>query len=164
MLKNLFKKKEEIKEIAVHTAVTGEFIPLEDVPDPVFSEKMMGDGCAIKPSDEEVVAPVSGKIVQVFPAKHAIGIEAENGAQILVHVGLETVNLNGEGFTVHVEEGVKVKQGDKLLNFDMKVIEEKATSAIIPIIVTNTDDMQEIRRNQVDQVTVGEDVILYVKK
>ncbi|WP_010531775.1 PTS sugar transporter subunit IIA [Lentibacillus jeotgali] len=164
MFKNLFKKKEEIKEIAVHSAVTGEFIPLEDVPDPVFSEKMMGDGCAIKPSDEEVFAPVSGEIVQVFPTKHAIGIEAENGAQILVHVGLETVNLNGEGFTVHVEEGDTVNQGDKLLRFDMNVIEDKAASTIIPIIVTNTDEMQEIRPNGAGSVTAGQDDILFFKK
>ncbi|MFP3490142.1 PTS glucose transporter subunit IIA, partial [Staphylococcus sp. SIMBA_130] len=85
------------------------------VPDPVFSEKMMGDGVAIKPTNGEVVSPVIGEIIQVFPTKHAVGIRAENGAEIFIHIGLETVSLDGEGFTSYVGEGDQVKQGDKLI-------------------------------------------------
>lgn len=76
--------------------VSGELVRLEDVPDPVFAQKMIGDGVSIQPSNNEVVAPVDGKIIQMFPSKHAVGILADNGAEILIHIGLETVNFNGE--------------------------------------------------------------------
>ncbi|RDW19762.1 PTS sugar transporter subunit IIA [Oceanobacillus chungangensis] len=163
MLKNLFKKNEAIKDITILAPVSGELIGLEKVPDPVFAEKMMGDGIAIDPSIGEIFSPVNGKIIQLFSTKHAIGIEAENGAEILIHVGLDTVNLNGEGFTAHVEEGKKVKQGDHLLSFDLDMIRERATGTIIPIIITNTDAMSSIKAENKKQVTAGKDPILLVK-
>jgi PTS system glucose-specific IIA component len=105
----------------------------------VFAEKMMGDGLAIEPAEGLVVSPVDGEIMQVFPTKHAIGIRAKNGAEILIHIGLETVSLNGEGFQTYISEGDKVKTGDKLVAFDMEIIKEKAKSTVTPIIITNTD-------------------------
>ncbi|MFC2948729.1 PTS sugar transporter subunit IIA [Virgibacillus sediminis] len=165
MLKNLFKKKEDMhNDVTLVAPVSGELVSLEEISDPVFAEKMMGDGIAIEPAIGELVSPVDGKIIQLFPTKHAIGIEAENGAEILLHIGLETVNLNGEGFTAHVEEGKKVKQGDHLLSFDLDVIREKAQGTIIPIIITNTDDMSSIEPIDVKQATAGRDEILVVKK
>lgn len=144
--------------------VSGEVVALEEVPDPVFSEKMMGDGVAIKPKNGDVVSPVNGEIIQVFPTKHAVGIRAENGAEILIHIGLETVSLNGEGFTSFVGEGEQVKQGDKLIHFDMEIVREKAKSSITPIIITNTEEMREVEEKTIQQVTAGQDEILFVSK
>ncbi|WP_067727871.1 PTS sugar transporter subunit IIA [Oceanobacillus damuensis] len=164
MLKSLFKKKEAIKDITLVAPVSGKLVSLEEVPDPVFAEKMMGNGVAIEPANGEIVSPIDGKIVQLFPTLHAIGIEAENGAEILLHIGLDTVNLNGEGFTAHVEEGKKIKQGTPLLSADLDVIREKARGTIIPIIITNSDEMSSIKATDVKQVTAGKEEILVVKR
>ncbi|NDP53250.1 PTS transporter subunit EIIC [Staphylococcus aureus] len=120
----------------VHAPLTGEVTPLSEVPDQVFSEKMMGDGIAIKPSQGEVRAPFNGKVQMIFPTKHAIGLVSDSGLELLIHIGLDTVKLNGEGFTLHVEEGQEVKQGDILINFDLDYIRNHAKSDITPIIVT----------------------------
>ncbi|HDJ6062578.1 TPA: PTS transporter subunit IIABC [Staphylococcus aureus] len=120
----------------VHAPLTGEVTPLSEVPDQVFSEKMMGDGIAIKPSQGEVRAPFNGKIQMIFPTKHAIGLVSDSGLELLIHIGLDTVKLNGESFTLHVEEGQEVKQGDLLINFDLDYIRNHAKSDITPIIVT----------------------------
>ncbi|WJC69954.1 glucose-specific PTS transporter subunit IIBC [Staphylococcus aureus] len=120
----------------VHAPLTGEVTPLSEVSDQVFSEKMMGDGIAIKPSQGEVRAPFNGKIQMIFPTKHAIGLVSDSGLELLIHIGLDTVKLNGEGFTLHVEEGQEVKQGDLLINFDLDYIRNHAKSDITPIIVT----------------------------
>ncbi len=139
MFKKFFGKKEEIKTVELYAPITGTAVTLENVPDPVFSQKMMGDGFAIDPTEGLAVSPVAGEIVQVFPTKHAIGIRAKNGAEILIHIGLETVSLSGEGFETFVKEGDKVKVGDKLVSFDLDIIKSKAKSTITPIIITNTD-------------------------
>ncbi|HCV6184706.1 TPA: PTS transporter subunit IIABC [Staphylococcus aureus] len=120
----------------VHAPLTGEVTPLSEVLDQVFSEKMMGDGIAIKPSQGEVRAPFNGKVQMIFPTKHAIGLVSDSGLELLIHIGLDTVKLNGEGFTLHVEEGQEVKQGDLLINFDLDYIRNHAKSDITPIIVT----------------------------
>ncbi|HHO1986881.1 TPA: glucose-specific PTS transporter subunit IIBC [Staphylococcus aureus] len=120
----------------VHAPLTGEVTTLSEVPDQVFSEKMMGDGIAIKPSQGEVRAPFNGKVQMIFPTKHAIGLVSDSGLELLIHIGLDTVKLNGEGFTLHVEEGQEVKQGDLLINFDLDYIRNHAKSDITPIIVT----------------------------
>lgn len=164
MFGNMFRKKEEVQDVTIYAPTNGELVPLEEVPDPVFSQKMMGDGIAIKPSNEIVVAPVQGKVIQLFHTKHAIGIQAANGAEILIHIGLDTVNLDGEGFRAHVQEGDTVNQGDKLITFDREVIKEKAKSTIIPVIITNTDEMREISSNDKSKVTSEVDEILVVKK
>ncbi|WP_371256804.1 glucose-specific PTS transporter subunit IIBC [Staphylococcus aureus] len=130
--------KSAISELShiVHAPLTGEVTPLSEVPDQVFSEKMMGDGIAIKPSQGEVRAPFNGKVQMIFPTKHAIGLVSDSGLELLIHIGLDTVKLNGEGFTLHVEEGQEVKQGDLLINFDLDYIRNHAKSDITPIIVT----------------------------
>src|SRR5690625_772749 len=112
MLKSLFGKKEDQNSLTIYAPVSGETVLLENVSDPVFSEKMMGEGMAIIPDHDIVFAPVEGKVVQLSPSKHAVGMKASNGAEILIHIGLETVSLGGEGFTAHVQEGDHVKPGD----------------------------------------------------
>ncbi|KPB03698.1 glucose-specific PTS transporter subunit IIBC [Bacillus sp. CHD6a] len=117
--------------------MTGKLLPISEVPDKIFSQKMMGDGFAIEPTDGKVVSPVAGKIVNLFPTKHAIGIETADGREVLVHVGIDTVNLKGKGFESLVEQGDTVEQGQALLNVDLRIVSEEATSIITPIIFTN---------------------------
>ncbi len=131
--------------IRFSSPMKGEIISIEQVPDQVFSQKMMGDGFAIKPENGRVVSPVDGKIVNIFPTKHALGIEDENGMEILIHIGLDTVNLKGEGFTQKVEEGQIVTQGQVLMEVDLDYIAKNAKSTITPIVFTNLKDEQSIR-------------------
>ncbi|MCU9612801.1 PTS glucose transporter subunit IIA [Caldibacillus lycopersici] len=162
MLKKLFGKKSPVsKTVQLAAPVSGKYLEIQEVPDPVFSKKMMGDGIAFEPSEGKVVAPVDGEIIQVFPTKHAVGIKAANGAEILIHIGLETVSMNGEGFTAHTSEGKKVKQGDVLITFDLDLIKEKAASTITPMIITNSDDMT-IEKQAHETVAAGEHLVLQV--
>ncbi|MCY8189662.1 glucose-specific PTS transporter subunit IIBC [Bacillus spizizenii] len=125
----------------------GETVSLTDVPDQVFSEKMMGEGFAIDPSEGKVVAPADGEIVSIFPTKHAIGFMSAGGTEILIHVGIDTVKLSGEGFKAHVTSGQAVKQGELLLTFDLDYIKQHAASAVTPVIFTNVseEDMKHIQ-------------------
>ncbi|OBA03732.1 PTS glucose transporter subunit IICBA [Bacillus subtilis] len=125
----------------------GETVSLADVPDQVFSEKMMGEGFAIDPSEGKVVAPADGEIVSIFPTKHAIGFKSAGGTEILIHVGIDTVKLNGEGFEAHVTSGQAVKQGETLLTFNLDYIKQHAASAVTPVIFTNVseEDMKHIQ-------------------
>lgn len=143
MLRKLFGKEKPTEEI-LKAPVGGKVVSLEDVPDPVFSQKMMGDGVAIEPKDGQVVSPVEGEVIQVFPTKHAIGLKGKTGIEILIHIGLETVQMEGEGFETLVSQGDKVKVGDVLVRFDKNLIEEKATSSIIPFVLTNGDIIESI--------------------
>ncbi|BCB04426.1 PTS sugar transporter subunit IIA [Bacillus sp. KH172YL63] len=163
MFKKLFGKKEETpKTIVALAPLTGTVKALEDVPDPVFSQRMMGDGMAIDPTVGKVVSPVDGEIMQLFPTKHAVGIKAKNGAEILIHIGLETVSMEGEGFEAHVSEGSKVKAGDPLISYDLELVKEKAKSTMTPIIITNGDDMNGLVKRELTSVTAGQDEILEI--
>ncbi|WP_353855457.1 PTS glucose transporter subunit IIA [Bacillus sp. Bos-x628] len=147
MLKKLFafgKKQEDAKEEVIYSPVDGELMDMTDVPDPVFSQKMMGDGVAVKPSNGEIVSPVEGEIIQLFHTKHAIGIRTLSGLELLIHIGLETVGLNGEGFKAHMKEGDKVKIGDPLMSCDLDLIEEKAASTVTPIVIMNGDMIERL--------------------
>ncbi|MCR2823651.1 N-acetylglucosamine-specific PTS transporter subunit IIBC [Lederbergia panacisoli] len=135
--------------------ITGEVIPLTDVPDQVFSQKMMGDGFAIIPEKGAVASPVDGEILNVFPTKHAIGIRSKQGYEILIHVGIDTVNLKGEGFTSHVKEGDNVSKGQEILTFNLDYIKKNATSAITPIIFTNLTKMNVKKLGKVEQGKEG---------
>ena len=99
------------EQLAVYAPSKGELIPISEVADPVFSEKMMGDGFAVLPEANEVFAPISGTILNVFPTKHAIGIQTDNGLEVLLHMGINTVDLKGEPFTLYVEEGQRIARG-----------------------------------------------------
>ena len=145
MFKKLFGLGSKTNEETIVAPLTGAVKNIEEVPDPVFAGRMMGDGVAIDPTEGVVVSPVAGEIVQLFHTKHAIGIKAKNGTEILIHVGLETVKMEGEGFEAHVSEGQAVKAGDKLISFDLELIREKAKSTISPIVITNTDAAESIK-------------------
>ncbi|MFX3625072.1 MAG: PTS glucose transporter subunit IIA [Ectobacillus sp.] len=138
MLKNLLYRKAKTKIEEIYSPLVGEVIPLSEVPDPVFAQKMMGDGVAIIPKEGKLVSPVAGEVMQIFPTKHAIGIKSKNGLEILIHVGLDTVDLNGDGFEVLAREGQVVKVGDALLNFNIQFLEGNNKEIVTPIIITNT--------------------------
>ena len=131
-----FFKKEKLQIVA---PVNGAIIPLEEVPDPVFSQKMMGEGIAILPSEGGVYSPVDGTVILIASTKHAVGIRANDGTEILIHVGLETVALNGKGFRTAVNEGDKISVGQMIMEADWEYISIHAKSTIIPIVITNTE-------------------------
>lgn len=130
--------------IEIVNPIKGEVINLEKVPDDVFAGKMLGDGFAIKPKDNKVYAPVSGVIRVMFPTKHAVAIKTDDGIEVLVHVGIDTVKLGGEGFEAHVRKGDTVEKGDLLITFDQKLVEQKAKSLISPVIITNMESIFSI--------------------
>ncbi|WML45755.1 PTS glucose transporter subunit IIA [Neobacillus sp. PS3-40] len=132
-----FFKKQKLQ---IFAPINGEIIPIEQVQDPVFSEKMMGEGIAVIPSEGNICSPVEGTIIQVAPTKHAIGILTEDGTEILVHIGLETVALKGEGFTVAVNMGEKVSVGQLLVEVDWEFIKNHAKSIVTPIVITNSNE------------------------
>lgn len=145
--------------ISLIAPVKGEVVGLEVVPDPVFSEKMMGDGFAIKPTKDVVVAPCDGKILSVFPTKHAIGLVTKEGLEILIHIGLDTVNLNGKGFKSYVVDGEEVKQGQNLISFDYKYVMKKAKSLITPVVITNMDRVNNLMLKKGEVVSDNEIVM-----
>lgn len=127
-------------KVQVFSPINGQVVPLEEVPDPVFSQKMMGEGVAIMPTGGDVLAPIDGKVVLISKTKHAIGIRAKDDTEVLIHVGLETVTLKGEGFTVFVNEGDTVSVGQKIMAVDWDLIKDKVPSIITPIVITNSAD------------------------
>lgn len=129
---------------SLYNPIDGEIISLDKVPDNVFSEKLLGDGFGIVPADGKVYAPADGELAVLFPTKHAVAIKTETGLEVLVHVGIDTVNLNGEGFTAHKAQGDKVKKGDLLISFDKELVSEKAKSLTSAVIITNIDKVDNI--------------------
>lgn len=143
MFEKLFGKSKQNSVEKFCAPLSGELVTIDRVPDPVFGQKMMGDGVAIIPSEGVLVSPVDGEIMQVFHTKHAIGIKTSSGLEVLLHIGLETVALNGEGFEVLVTEGQKVKSGDVLVNFDIQFLQEQGKEIITPLVITNSGDKVE---------------------
>lgn len=135
-----FKKKKE--EFNVVAPASGILTKLENVKDPVFAEKMMGDGFAIQPDDSIIVAPISGTIVSLPKTKHAIGIKNGEGIEVLVHIGLDTVDLNGEGFIAYAKEGDEIKQGDKLIKFDPDFMNQRGIDTTVMTIFTSGYDKE----------------------
>lgn len=145
----------------IYSPIEGEAVELTEVPDQVFSEKMMGDGVAIKPTSGTVRAPFDGEVVTDFPTKHALGLTNEGGLELLVHFGLDTVNLKGEGFDLKVAAGDKIKKGDVLMEVELDYIRENAKSDITPIIITGPAGT-EIAARELGSVT-NDDVVINIK-
>lgn len=168
-IKNKYHKVEEIKkqtneindEHAFVSPLSGKLLPLEDVPDEVFSKKMIGDGFAIEPVNGEVVSPVNGKIETIFPTKHAIGIVASNGLKILIHFGIDTVNLKGEGFEALVKQGDTVTAGQPILSVNLNKVKDKAACAITSIIFTNLSEGETIYFKLGLDVKAGQGQIIF---
>lgn len=158
---NIFKKR--VKEVDLVAPVNGKAVDLKEVPDKVFASGMMGDGVAFRYTTNTVCAPCDGKITTIPNTLHAFGITAENDAEILVHIGIDTVNLKGNGFSKLVNEGDKVKAGDPIIKLDRSLIESKGYDLITPVLITNSKDYSVDIKNNGD-VNAGRSVIASVNK
>ncbi len=138
----------ETKDAEVFSPIKGKTVALDTVEDEAFSSKMMGDGIAIEPEEGAVYAPFDGTLETLFPTKHAMGFVGDNGCEVLVHVGFNTVNLNGECFEAHVKEGAHVKKGQKILSFDIQELKKKGYSVVTPVVITNTDDYTALDKKE----------------
>ena len=158
-----FLKKKEVGEV-IGSPIEGETVVSAEISDPTFGEELLGKGMAIKPAVGKVYAPANGTIGMVFDTKHAISMTTEGGAELLIHVGLDTVTLNGAPFTVYVEADQTVKKGDLMADFDMDAIKAAGLETITPVIVCNSDDFKEVERFTGKMVKVGDDIMKLVKE
>lgn len=151
--------KKKTTEYLVGSPAKGKAVPLSQVSDPTFSEGMLGDGVAVVPSEGKIYAPADGEVGMVFDTLHAVSLTADCGAEILIHVGLDTVTMKGKGFTGHVQAGDKVKKGDLLLEMDLEMIKEAGFDTITPMLICNTDDYESVEGISGMDVLPGDDVI-----
>ena len=167
VLTMLFYKKEETvvenKEVKVEETVLspikGEVKAIEESSDAAFASGALGKGVVILPQEGKVYAPVTGTVTVLFPSLHAIGITSDAGVELLVHVGINTVQLNGEGYIAHIKQGDRVNQGQLLLDFDMAKIQEAGYSLETPVLVTNYADLKEIKNTSESSVKAQESLI-----
>ncbi|MCY8752962.1 beta-glucoside-specific PTS transporter subunit IIABC [Bacillus inaquosorum] len=152
----------QANEETVYAPFSGKVIPLSNVPDEVFSSGAMGQGVAIEPSDNKLYAPFDGTVVMVAPTKHAIGLRSASGVELLVHIGLDTVTLDGTPFSLKVKEGDTVKKGEVLVEFDKAFIEEKGLTTITPVIITNSHAYQEILIEELEESTLNQKLFTVV--
>ena len=165
---NLFHKKEEPApapaakpdDKTIYSPLEGEIRVLSEIEDPVFSSEALGKGCAIEPTKGEVVAPFDGTIEQVADTNHAVGMMGDNGVEVLIHVGMDTVELKGKGYEPKVKVGDKVKKGQLLLKFDMAAISAAGYKLTTPVVVTNTDDFASVEPAATGKVAQGQAVVL----
>ena len=148
-----------VEKVEIACPVNGEVIALDKVEDETFASEMMGKGIAINPTEGKVVSPINGTVQMIFKTKHAIGLKSQDGAEILIHIGMDTVQLDGKHFTAHVKDGDKVKVGDTLVEFDMNAIKNEGYELITPVIITNTMEYLEIVPKEIKSVNAGEDII-----
>lgn len=159
----MFSLLKKNKKSNIYSPVTGKAISLDYVNDPIFSQRLMGDGIALLFDSDTLYAPCDGKVVAIPPTKHAIGIRASNGAEILIHVGFETCNLNGEGFEPLVKEGDKIKVNQPILKINQQYMKKKRIDLITPMILTNSNDF-ELEISLLDDVNQGTSVVMTCSK
>lgn len=145
----------------IDSPLVGQFKKLEDVPDATFAKKMLGDGIAVYPNEGKVVAPFDGVVESLFPTGHAIGLKSNDGIELLIHLGLETVNLKGKYFEAHVRQDEIIKKGQTLITFDLKKIEEAGYNMISPVVITNMNDVKNIEVNS-DLKDVNSDTAIII--
>lgn len=155
-------KSNSLKKIVISSPIKGETIKLEEIEDAAFATGVLGQGLAIKPTEGKVVAPVSGEVTTLFPSLHAIGITSEEGVEILIHVGLDTVQLEGKGFKAHVKQGDKIVKGQELVSFDIDFIQESGYSIVTPVVVTNYNDYFEIAATESKSLELGDKAITVI--
>lgn len=157
--KKLFGKKTD----DFYAPMAGKAVPITEVPDPTFAECMLGNGIAIEPAEGKVYAPCDATVDMMFDTGHAVSLVADCGAEVLIHVGLETVSLEGKPFTVHVANGDKVKKGQLLLEADLEAIKAAGLPTITPMLICNTDDYPTFNTFVGKDVT-NEDVVIALAK
>ncbi len=151
------------KSFKIVAPMDGKVIDLSKVPDEVFSQRLVGDGVAIDSTGDTIVSPANGVLKMIFKTNHAFAVVLENGAEILVHIGLDTVELDGYGFERVAEEGKKVKAGDPIIKINRQAIEEKGCSLITPVLITNMEIVDELNFNLNKAVRAGVDVVVTYK-
>lgn len=144
--------------------VSGEVVALDQVPDEAFASKAVGDGVAIRPTDSTVVAPADGTVVKIFNTNHAFCLETDKGVELVVHMGIDTVALNGQGFKRLVEEGAEVKAGEPVLEMDLEFLNANARSMISPVVVSNVDDYAGLDELASGNVVAGQTRLYVIKK
>ena len=155
-------KSNSLKKVVISSPIKGETIKLEDIEDAAFATGVLGQGLAIKPTEGKVVSPVSGEVTTLFPSLHAIGITSDEGIEILIHVGLDTVQLEGKGFKAHVKQGDKIVKGQELVTFDIDFIQESGYSIVTPVVVTNYNDYFEIAATESESLELGDKAITVI--
>ena len=160
----LFSKRKH--QSAIFAPIAGALLAVTEVNDPSFSQELLGKGAAIRPVQGRVVSPVNGTVVQLFETGHAVTLRSDDGAEILIHVGLDTVKLKGEHFTAHVQVGVAVNVGDLLIEFDLMAISEAGYDTMTPIVVLNTDDYEKVEmvKTETEVVSEGDEMLRLSKK
>lgn len=149
----------ETEKNTIYAPVSGTAIPLAEIGDPVFAEGVLGQGCGVRPDCETVIAPFHGTVIQIADTKHAVCVRSDDGIEVLVHVGLDTVAMNGAGFTVLVKEEDKVKCGQKLMTFSKKAISEAGFSDTVAVIVVNTEEYEAVILEKEGAVSASEKLI-----
>ena len=152
--------KEEEADVKVVAPVEGKAYPLNEVKDEVFASEALGKGIAVLPSKGEVVAPEDGTVTVLYPTLHAMGLKLDSGVELLIHVGMDTVEMNGDGFTRYAEEGARVKKGDKLVGFDIAKIKEAGHDTTVAVVVSNTDDFAAVTGVPASHADLTKNVIL----
>lgn len=158
--KAIFGKSEGIR---ICSPCAGCLKALQEVKDPTFSTGILGQGIAIVPSEGKFYAPADGIVATLFPTGHAAALKTAEGADILLHIGLDTVKLNGQYFTIHVEEGQQVKKGDLLLEADLEAVKAAGYDTTTPIVISNADTFDDIRISDAEKVSTGEEILWLVK-
>ncbi len=159
---DFFKKKKDVEEyFEIYSPLNGTIIPIEEIPDEAFAEKIIGDGVGIVPTGDTIYAPCDADDISIFDTNHAISFETSNGLELIVHFGIDTVKLDGQGFTRIAEDGQSVKKGDPLVKFDLEYIKANAKSHKTPVIISNMDVVEELIRTK-GEIKAGE-VLLKVK-
>ncbi len=153
---NLFAKDSGIK---IGAPVSGTLVSIKEVSDPTFSDEILGKGAAVIPSNGRICAPADGTVSTVFPTGHAATLTTEDGVEILIHVGLDTVKLDGKHFTIHAQEGQKVSKGDLLLEADIEQIKAEGYDIITPVVICNSDDFSEVHLSEPGEVSQGDEMI-----
>lgn len=157
------KNESEVPDNIILSPLCGTAVALENVPDATFAQGILGQGAAIEPSEGKVIAPADGTVSTIFDTHHAVGLTLDSGAELLIHIGINTVELNGEGFTAHISEGDRVTRGQTLITFDKEFIASKGYDTVTPVIVSNSDDYAEIKRLSDGNISTG-DVLLELSK
>lgn len=152
----LKKKDKAEKDYLLHAVADGEAIEITQVNDPVFSQKMMGDGFAVLPTSGDIYAPIKGKVLSVFPTKHAVGMKMDNGLEVLLHMGVDTVSLDGAPFEIQVKEGQSVDEHTLIAKVDLQALKEAEKNNDMIVILTNMDQVASYELSKTGPVTAGE--------
>jgi sugar PTS system EIIA component len=156
----MFKFLKGKKRTQLLAPLSGKIIPIEDVPDEAFSEKMVGDGIAIDPTSEFVLSPCDGTIGKIFNTNHAFSMESTDGIELFVHYGVDTIDLNGKGFDRFVEQGAEVKAGDKILKADLEYLKANAKSVITSVVISNMEELKSFDVSDESDAVAGETVVI----